>query len=370
MDQIKKIYRFENKTSGLAGPIVGHEPLIEIIIPNWNGKPMLENCLLSLRQQTSSDFRVIVVDNGSSDGSIELLETSFPEVKLIRLHHNTGFSVAVNTGIEASVAPWLLLLNNDMEVAKDCLEKLRLAIEQYPHFHVFALKMMNFHQRQFIDGAGDAVLRGGVGYRIGTMERDSEEYRQDRESFGACAGAAIYSRCYFEKVGLFDADFFAYLEDVDLNMRARRHGLRCMFIAAAVIYHIGSASSGSKINRLTVRLSTRNNILVLAKNYPLRLFLRFLPAICIYQVAWLFFCVKKGMFLPYLTGVYEGLRMFPHFHKKGLALQKSGDLVPPDIFASMITTAEREAVGSIMARRVAAGKNNFLLSCYCKIFFS
>jgi GT2 family glycosyltransferase len=346
-----------------------HEPLIEVIIPNWNGKPMLEHCLSSLRQQTYSNFRVTVVDNGSRDGSIELVETSFPEVRLIRLHYNSGFSVAVNKGIELSRAPWLLLLNNDMEVAADCLEKLGLAVEQYPHFHVFALKMMDFHQRQFIDGAGDAVLRGGVGYRLGTMERDREEYQKDRESFGACAGAGLYSQGFFAKVGLFDADFFAYLEDVDLNMRARRHGLRCMFIAAAIVYHIGSASSGSKINRLTVRLSTRNNLHVLAKNYPLRLCMLFFPAIVVYQLAWMLFCVKKCMLLPYLAGLYEGLRMLPHFLKKGRVLRKSGDLISPGIFAAMIKTAEREAVGSIMSRRTAAGKNNFLLSCYCKLFF-
>ncbi len=349
--------------------MVGHEPLIEIIIPNWNGKSMLEHCLSSLKRQTFSNFRVIVVDNGSSDGSIELLETSFPEVRLIRLHHNTGFSVAVNKGIASSVGPWLLLLNNDMEVAEDCLENLRLAVLQYPQFHVFALKMMSFHERQVIDGAGDAVLRGGVGYRIGTMEEDRGEFQKDRESFGACAGAALYSKSFFNKVGHFDADFFAYLEDVDLNMRARRHGLRCMFIAGARVYHIGSASSGSKINPLTVRLSTRNNIYVLVKNYPLQLFFMFFPAIFVYQLSWFFFCVKKGMLLPYLAGLYEGLRMLPHYYKKGRIVQKSSDLVSPGIFAAMIRAAEREAVDSIMSRRTAAGKNNFLLSCYCKLFF-
>ncbi len=349
--------------------MVGHDPQIEIIIPNWNGKGMLENCLLSLQRQTYSNFRVIVVDNGSSDGSIAMLETSFSEVKIKKLAFNTGFSVAVNRGIQASAAPWLLLLNNDMEVAEDCLEKLCQAIEQYPQFHVFALKMMNYYQRRFIDGAGDAVLRGGVGYRIGTMEQDSEEYQKDRESFGACAGAALYSKIFFDRVGLFDADFFAYLEDVDLNMRARRHGLRCMFIAGAKVYHIGSASSGSKINPLTIRLSTRNNIHVIIKNYPLRLFLRFLPAIIIYQLAWLLLCLKKGMLFPYLAGLGQGLRFFFHFYQKRRVLKKCGDLLPPDVFANMIVTAEREAVNSIMARRTAIGKNNFLLSCYCKFFF-
>jgi len=349
--------------------MVGHDPLIEIIIPNWNGKRMLEHCLASLWQQTYSNFRVIVVDNGSSDGSTQMLEASFPEVRLIKLHQNTGFSIAVNEGIAASAAPWLLLLNNDMEVACDCLEKLVQAIDQYPQYHVFALKMLNYQSRDLIDGAGDAVMRGGVGYRIGTLERDSKGYQKDRETFGACAGAALYKKSLFKKIGLFDADFFAYLEDVDLNMRARRYGFRCMFVAAAIVYHIGSASSGSKINSLTIRLSTRNNICVLAKNYPLRLVFLFFPAIVIYQLAWMCFCVKKGMALPYLTGLYQGIWTLPYFYRKGRTLRESGQLIDLGVFAKMISSAEREAVRSIMTRRIAAGKNNFLLSCYCKFFF-
>ena len=349
-------------------PLAGDGPLIEVIIPNWNGRDMLEHCLSSLRHQTFKGFRVIVVDNGSGDGSNDLVTEKFPEVKLIRLDRNTGFSAAVNTGIGSSVAPWLLLLNNDMEVAGNCLETLRRVVEKYRQFDFFALKMMNFHQRQYIDGAGDAVLRGGVGYRLGTMERDNEGYRKNRECFGACAGAALYSRSFFAKTGLFDADFFAYLEDVDLNMRARRLGLRCMFIAGAIVYHIGSATSGSKINELTVRLSTRNNIHVLVKNYPLPTFLRFFPAIAIYQLAWLLFCVKKAMLLPYLAGLYQGLRGLPRYFGKRRELFARSDGVLPHRFAAMVRAAEREAVTSIMARRTAAGKNNFLLACYGRIF--
>lgn len=349
--------------------MVGVEPLIEIIIPNWNGKEMLEHCLVSLRRQVFSNFRVIVVDNGSKDGSIQLLRDTFPEVKIIELLYNTGFCVAVNKGIEASRAPWLLLLNNDMEVATDCLENLRLAMERYPGCDVFALKMLNYHQRDFIDGAGDAVLRGGVGYRLGTMERDGEKYQGDRESFGACAGAALYHRDVFAKIGLFDTDFFAYLEDVDLNMRARRHGLRCMYIAGSKVFHIGSASSGSKINRLTVRLSTRNNLHVIAKNYPLLVLLRFFPAIVVYQFAWMLFCLKKGMLPSYFAGFFQGILRIPYFVVKGRRQRKSDTVIPSEQFATMIQAAEREAVGSIMDRRIAAGKNNFLLSCYCKLFF-
>lgn len=345
------------------------DPLIEVIIPNWNGKTMLGHCLDSLRQQSFKNFVVTVVDNGSTDGSIPYLQREFPAVRIVGLDHNTGFSFAVNKAIEQAVSPWLLLLNNDMEVAPNCLEELNKAIALHSDHDFFALKMMNYHQRDLIDGAGDAVLRGGVGYRLGTLEQDSSHYRQDREVFGACAGAALYSRTFFDRVGLFDPDFFAYLEDVDLNMRARKLGMRCMLIASAVVYHIGSATTGSKINAVTARLSTRNNIYVLVKNYSLRTFLRFLPAITVYQCAWLLLCVKKKVFLSWLKGVVEAMNDLPHFYRKRTSQETDGRSLDNIGFAKLIARWEREAVHSIMARRSSEGKNNLLLQWYCRILF-
>lgn len=349
--------------------MVTGDPLIEVIIPNWNGRTMLGHCLASLQRQSLQNFAVTVVDNGSTDGSILYLQREFPDVKIISLDHNTGFSFAVNKGIEQAASPWLLLLNNDMEVAPGCLEELGRAIAQQTDYDFFALKMMNYRQRDLIDGAGDAVLRGGVGYRLGTLEQDSVDYRQDREVFGACAGAALYSRNFFDQVGLFDPDFFAYLEDVDLNMRARRLGMRCMFLASALVYHIGSATTGSKINALTVRLSTRNNLYVLAKNYSPGTFLRFLPAIAAYQCAWVLLCLKKKMFSAWLKGVTEAVIGLPHFYRKR-GMRTADDRALDNIqFAKLVAGSEKEAVTSIMARRKGEGKNNTLLQWYSRVFF-
>jgi GT2 family glycosyltransferase len=348
--------------------MTANESLIEIIIPNWNGEALLADCLRSLKKQTAAHFSVTVVDNGSEDNSLEMVKNVFPEAKTLTFDHNTGFSVAVNRGIEASSAPWLLLLNNDMEVAEDCLEKLLGAIQKYDEYDFFALKMMNFHNRAYIDGAGDAVLRGGAGYRLGTMEQDTPYYTEDRDCFGACAGAALYKREFFHQIGIFDPDFFAYLEDVDLNMRANRAGMRCRFIASAIVYHIGSASSGSKINAFTVRLSTRNNIYVLLKNYPLSLFLRFLPAIIVYQFMWMVFCCKKGLIFPYIVGLFQAVRSsLPQLKKKRYLLKKE-KCIAQKAFASMVNTSEREAVTSIMNRRAASGKSNIFFHCYTRLF--
>ncbi|HSO08917.1 MAG TPA: glycosyltransferase family 2 protein [Desulfoprunum sp.] len=343
-----------------------NEPSIEILIPNWNGRHLLKDCLDSLQCQTVDDFAVTVIDNGSTDGSVEFIAGSYPEVRCIALPDNRGFSAAVNAGITQSAAPWILLLNNDMEVQADCLAALHQAIDRDRDYDFFALKMMNFHHRSYIDGAGDGVLRGGAGYRLGTMEIDGPPYDKEREVFGACAGAALYRRDLFDRVGLFDSDFFAYLEDVDLNLRARRLGCRCRFLPGARVYHIGSATSGSKFNPLTIRLSTRNSINVLVKNYPPALLLRYLPVIAIYQLAWFCFCVKKRLLLPYLQGIVAAWRCLPTMTAKRSA--PVGAQMTVAEFDAILRRGERDAVESIMARRRSEGKGNGLLRLYCRLF--
>jgi GT2 family glycosyltransferase len=353
-----------------SGDTLTGNPSFEIVIPNWNGAKMLGDCLNSLYGQSYQNFMITVVDNGSTDDSLAMLARDYPAVRVLSYAENRGFSAAVNAGIRKARAPWILLLNNDMEVEENCLLKLLEGIVDFPDADFFALKMYNFHNRELLDGAGDAMLRGGVGYRIGVMEHDGERYSFDRLCFGACAGAALYSRRFFERVGYFDEDFFAYVEDVDLNLRAARAGVCCVFLSQAKIYHIGSATSGSKFNELTIRLSTRNNINLMVKNYPSLLFLRFLPAIIIYQCLWLLFCIKKGVFVPWFRGVCEALSprslgLFYGKHSEQLADASRENL---RLLGNRIVASEREAVTSIMARRNENGRSNRLLRLYLKLF--
>ncbi len=339
---------------------------IDIVIPNWNGRDMLETCLSSLRAQSCREFNIIIVDNGSADGSAALVRDRYPEVQLVELQENIGFSAAVNRGIAAGTQPWVLLLNNDIEVEPRCIENLVTAIGLEPEVSMFALKMLSFHDRGRLDGAGDGVLRGGVGYRLGTMEHDSPRYQLKRPVFGACAGAALYHRKLFERIGMFDEDFFAYLEDVDFNMRAVRAGYSCMYLPDSVVYHVGSATSGSKINALTVRLTTRNNIYVICKNYTFGMLLRFFPAICIYQLFWLAFVIKKHQFISYLKGFSQSFSSLRRMRNKrpGNGACRLRD----SAFSRRIIESEREVIGSIMSRRSEKGKNNVLLSIYLTIF--
>ncbi len=340
---------------------------IDIVIPNWNGKDLLRACLDSLKQQVFTDYSVIVVDNGSSDGSLEMLQSHYPEVLLISWPENRGFSVAVNAGIKASTAPLLFLLNNDTELHKDCLQELVNTAEKQKQADFFAAKMLNFHDHTLLDGAGDAYLRGGVGYRLGTMERDSELYSTPGQLFGACAGAAVYRRSMLEETGCFDEDFFAYLEDVDLNLRANSRGKICWYVPGAKVYHVGSATTGSKINAFTVSLSTRNNFYILLKNYPLSLLLRFVPVILIYQFFWFCFVVKKNQVPAYCKGLWDFMVNAPKIYAK-----RKQNLVKQTVsnsqLAAIMKKAESSVIDSIMARRRGKGQGNVLFSAYKKIF--
>ena len=343
--------------------------MIDVIIPNWNGRKFLATCLESLRAQTCQTFQVIIVDNGSTDDSIHFVQEHYSDMvlKIIEFPDNRGFSAAVNEGIRAGINEWVLLLNNDVEVDGTCLENLLEAISKKDGYDFFALKMLDFTDRSKLDGAGDAVLRGGVGYRLGTMETDSSYYSISRDVFGACAGAALYRRSLFEQIGLFDEDFFAYLEDVDFNLRAVRAAKRCCYLPDAKIFHIGSGSSGSKINSFTVRLTTRNNVYVVLKNYGPLLFALSLPALVIYQFFWLLFVVKKRQFRPYLQGLIQSIpgvvKMYRRYKQTHRFTKGSGYS-----FYRRLVAAERQAIHSIMNRRKQQGKDNRIFHVYLKLF--
>ena len=341
-------------------------PWIDIVIPNFNGRAMLADCLASIDRQTYRHWQVTVVDNGSSDDSVAYLRTNHPQVRLIDWSTNAGFAAAVNAGIRAGTHPLVFLLNNDTELELDCLEQLVRVADMNASHTFFAPKMISFHQRDRLDGAGEGYLRGGAGYRLGTMEVDGGAYDCPRQVFGACGGAALYRRELFARIGWFDEDFFAYLEDVDLNLRANRAGYRCYYIPQARVYHIGSATTGSKFNELTIRLSTRNSLYLLAKNYPLSLLLRFAMVIIVYQTCWLLFVLKKGQLRPYVAGIWGAFQGVGGMRRRCRDWLHDADSLTD--FTTQLNRAERDTVESIMRRRTALGKDNKLLRLYCRLF--
>lgn len=280
---------------------------VSVVIPNYNGKKYLETCMNSLMKQSLKPEEIIIVDNASKDGSIEYIEQNFKDkVTLICLNENYGFSKAVNEGIRNSKSDFVALLNNDTELDERWLEELYKCIQKDENIFSCCSKMLRFTERNIIDDAGDEYTLFGWGNKIGDGKQ-SEIYDEDREVFSSCAGAAIYRKSILQKIGLFDENFFAYLEDMDISYRARVYGYKNYYASKAKVYHIGSATSGSRHNSFKVKLAARNSIYLIFKNMPIpQIILNFMFIFIGIIVKWIYFLIK-GFGIDYIKGVFEGL---------------------------------------------------------------
>lgn len=279
---------------------------VSVIVPNWNGKEYLEKCLLSLKGQTFEDLEVIVIDNGSTDGSIPFLRRIFPEIRVRAFRHNTGFCHAVNTGIRMSRSPYVILLNNDTQADPAMVEELVHAMDHHPDAIACQAKMLRMSDPQIIDDAGDLYCALGWAFARG-RGRSAAEYSRECRIFSACAGAAIYRRELLLQIGLFDERHFAYLEDLDVCWRARLAGYKTYYAPAAQVLHAGSAATGAKYNAFKVFYSARNSVWVLRKNMPLWQRLLNLPFLTAGFLTKTAFFIRKGFGGTYLKGLWEGL---------------------------------------------------------------
>lgn len=286
-----------------------------IVIPNYNGIEYLKACLKSLYECENRDFAIIVVDNGSSDGSAAYIRDTYPEVKLIALEENTGFAPAVNRGIEASDTEYVLLLNNDIEVSTDFVRCMEESLDSHPKAFSVSARMLSMHNKELLDGTGDYYCALGWAFACGKGKRAQDRYLKERKLTSACAGAAIYRREELVKMGAFDELHFAYLEDVDVGLRARIEGFDNIYEPKAVCYHAGSGFSGSRHNEFKVTLSSRNSVYIIYKNMPLLQFIINLPFLLIGFIVKALFFAMKGLGLTYVKGLGEGLKL--SFGKEG-----------------------------------------------------
>lgn len=278
-----------------------------VVIPNLNGMSYLDDCLKSLAGN-GSIAEVIIVDNHSADQSVEFIRRHYPDVTLICLDENTGFAAAVNIGIKRAATEYVILLNNDTRVEPDFAAALIRAINSSDQIFSAGAKMLNMQKPDTIDDAGDFYCALGWAYARG-RDKAARLHNKKTYVFSACAGAAIYRKSMMEQIGYFDENHFAYLEDVDIGYRAQLYGYRNIYAADAVVYHAGSATSGSRYNLFKTRLTARNSIYLIYKNMPaLQIFLNLPFLIPGFLVKILFF-IKKGMGQPYLQGLAEGIRL-------------------------------------------------------------
>ena len=264
---------------------------ITVIIVNWNGKTMLSKCLEGLRKQVYQRFSTIVVDNGSTDGSIEFVKQCYPEVKVIALSENIGFAAANNVALRNISTEYVALINNDGVAQPQWLNEMIKALDAHPGAGFAASKMVYYDTPDIIDRAGDAYTIAGAGSLRG-RGASAQSYNQMNWIFGACAGAALYRMRMLNDIGLFDEDFFILYEDVDLSFRAQLSGYRCLYIPQALVYHMATRSIGYDTAK-SVYFGHRNMEWTYIHNMPTKLIVRtMLPHFLYIVFAFIFFTLK------------------------------------------------------------------------------
>lgn len=310
------------------------------MIPNYNGLKHLEDCFSSLMKQTERNFRIILVDNNSSDDSVKYTKEKFPEVEIISMDHNTGFAKAVNSGIRRALTDdsckHVLLLNNDTECDPMFVHEMLRAVSA-PDAGSGACKMLNFHDRGMIDDAGDFIFHLGSPFARGFGEKDNGQYDKEEYIFAPCAGAAIYRAGVFREAGFFDEDFFAYYEDVDFGFRLQLLGYKCYYNPKAICYHKRGATTSS-FSGFQTMLCEKNLVALRIKNYPLSLYVSSFPFFALVRVKrYLIFLFRHSpsLFLSAVKGYIMGLSEIPSSLRKRSEIQKNAK-VPASYLKSIL----------------------------------
>lgn len=279
---------------------------VSVIIPNYNGKLYIRECLDSLAEQCQGKVPVIVVDNASTDDSPGIVRGEYPWVELHTFDQNYGFCKAVNQGIRSADTEFVILLNNDTKVAPDFVAQLVHAIQKDEHLFSCQAQMRQMDNPEYLDNGGDFYC--ALGWAVTRGKNAAwKKYNVETPIFSACAGAAIYRRKVFKKIGYFDEAHFAYLEDVDIGYRSKIAGYRNSYAPQAVVWHKGSAVTGSRYNRFKVASAARNNVYLLYKNMPRWQLLLNAPLLLAGMLIKFLFFAVKGMGLTYLRGLKNGV---------------------------------------------------------------
>lgn len=284
-------------------------PVISVILLNYNGKEFLKISIRSLINQTHHNYEIILVDNGSTDGSIEFVVSNYPQIRIVKSPHNS-FSVGNNMGIRQATGDYIFILNNDVELDRNCLEELmKIAMGSQINIGMWATKILNYDHRDIIDTTGLLIYPDGMSRGRGRLEADKGQYDDIEEVCFPSGCAGLYKKTMLDEIGLFDEDFSFFVEDSDLGFRARLCGWRCLFIPNAKVYHMYSATAG-KYSQKKAFLVERNRIWLAIKLYPLPIllispfytFLRYL-----YQI--LSVLLKKGSAGKF-TEKFSGIKLF------------------------------------------------------------
>lgn len=297
---------------------------VSVIIVNWNGERFLERCLSALMDQMVKPDEIILLDNASSDKSVEIVRR-FPLVRLIELDQNTGFARGNNLAIEAASAEseWIALLNPDAFAEPRWLEELLNSAVRNPAYDVFGSKLVNAANPAFLDGVGDAYHVSGLVWREQHGMPFSEATESECEVFSPCAAAAMYSRSAMHEVNGFDEDFFCYVEDVDLAFRLRLAGRRCLYVPQSVVHHVGSGTSGGQHSDFSVYHGHRNLVWTFVKDMPGALFWLLLPLHGLLNLVSIVWFALRGQGGVILRAKRDAIKGLPKMWRKRREIQKN-----------------------------------------------
>ncbi len=297
------------------------EPDVSVVIVTWNGRRFMDGCLQAVVDQRGVRTETLLVDNASTDGTVEYVRSRYPHVRLIPLAENRGFAEASNIGARQARAPLVAFLNNDTIAGAGWLQALMSGLDPARGFALTTSRIVYMDDPRVIDSAGDGVLRSGGAFKR-YHGRDASEAAESMEVFGACGAACLMPKNVFEELGGFDEQFFASHEDVDLSYRARLRGYRVMYVADAVVRHHGSATLG-RVSSRAVYYGQRNLEWVYLKNSPASVLLRTFPSHVVYNIAAAAYFIRAGQGAAFVRGKAAAVAGMPAMLRARAAIQRS-----------------------------------------------
>ena len=339
---------------------------VAIAIPSLHRPDLTARCIHFIQQQTlpASDWEIVVIENEARAGEM-LPDPLPPSTRRIELQTNEGTTGSINRAVGATESRYVLLLNNDVELAPDYIAKLVAALEQDPKLGFATGKLLRATERDHLDGAGDAMLMPGGAYRLGHFDPDRQQFDRPMPVLAGCGAAVLYRRDAFQECGGLDLDFFAYLDDLDLALRTQLVGYGGLYLPDAVAYHIGSATLGQPLHPRVIEYITRNQIYLLIKDYPRPVFLRLLWRIVFYQLLWMLFAMKSGNLGAWLRGLRDAFRNRRSMRQKNRALlarRRIGD----GEFLQRLRDSERQIYR--WQQSLPASQRSRLLNAYFRLF--
>jgi GT2 family glycosyltransferase len=296
-------------------------PLVSIVVVTWNGRQYLDACLEAVAAQVGIHAETILVDNASTDGTVEYVRERYPSVRIVALSENRGFAGGNNAGVREARGQFVALLNNDTVPEPTWLQTLVAGIDEKARFALVTSRIVYMHDPRLIDSAGDSLLSSGGAFKR-HHGASVDVARESTEVFGVCGAACLMPKRVFDELGGFDEDFFASHEDVDLSYRARLLGYRCLYVADAVVRHHGSATIG-RLSDFAVFHGQRNLEWLYLKNTPPSLLLTTLPSHAIYVAAAAVHFARVGALGPFLRAKLAALAGIPKALRKRSQVQRT-----------------------------------------------